>query len=164
MEIALRLPILSDAAIILSWENNPENWEVSDNDSPYSLEDIINLIKSFHGNEKPEQLRFIIHSGDILLGAVDIFDINYENKSGAIGILIAEDEFRRKGYASKALELVELEARKLGISRLSALIHSENEKSRKLFEKMGYLIQSKSETDDQKETIVVEKWVEKELS
>ena len=162
MKIALRLPVLSDAATILSWENNPENWGVSDNDSPYSLEDIVNLIKSFHGAKKPEQLRFIIHSGEILLGAVDIFDINYDNKSGAIGILIAEDEFRRKGYASKALELVELEAFELGINHLSALIHIENEKSRKLFEKMGYLVQSNGETVDHKETIVVEKWVEKE--
>ena len=63
MEIALRLPILSDAATILSWENNPENWDVSDNDSPYSLEDIINLINSFHGVEKPEQLGFLEQEG-----------------------------------------------------------------------------------------------------
>lgn len=162
MDIAIRLPIISDAETILSWENNPDNWEVSDNDSPYSLEDIIQLIESFQISQNPEQLRFIIHSNDILLGAVDLFDINYENKSGAIGILIAEDEFRRKGYASKALELVEIEAINLGISRLSALIHSENIKSRKLFEKMGYLIHSKSENGDQTDTIVVEKWVEKE--
>ncbi len=162
MDIALRLPKISDAATILSWENNPDNWEFSDNDSPYSLEDIIQLIESFNHLERPEQLRFIIYSKDILLGAVDIFDINYENKSGAIGILIAEDEFRRKGYASIALELIEVEARKLGVKRLFALIHSENEKSRKLFGKMGYLINSNSETGDQTNTIVVEKWVKKE--
>lgn len=162
MEIALRLPVINDAETILSWENNPENWDVSDNDSAYSIEDILQLIESFKNSIKPEQLRFIIHSEDILLGAVDIFDINYENKSGAIGILIAEEEFRRKGLASKALSLIEDEARKLGINRLSALIHSENEKSRKLFEKMGYLIRSKSKAGDQSNTIVVEKWVEKE--
>ncbi|MFK7785459.1 MAG: GNAT family N-acetyltransferase [Crocinitomicaceae bacterium] len=162
MEIALRLPIISDAATILSWENNPDNWDVSDNDSPYSLEDIVRLIQSFQTVEKPEQLRFMIHSKDILLGAVDIFDINYENKSGAIGILIAEEGFRRKGYASKALQLVETEARNRGISRLSALIHSENVKSRKLFEKMEYLIHSKGKIGDQTKTVVVEKWVEKE--
>ena len=162
MDIALRLPRISDAVTILSWENNPDNWEVSDNDSPYSLEDIIQLIESFSHLEQPEQLRFIIHSEDILLGAVDIFDINYENKSGAIGILIAEEEFRRRGYASIALELIEVEARKLGVNRLFALIHSENEKSRKLFDKMGYLIASNSETGDETNTIVVEKWVKKE--
>ena len=162
MEIALRLPLISDAETILSWENNPDNWEVSDNDSPYTLEDITELIKSLNSSDSPKQLRFVIYSESILLGAVDIFDINYENKSGAIGILIAEEEFRRKGYASKALALIEDEARKLGINRLSALIHSENEKSQKLFEKMGYLIHSKSETGDKTNTIVVEKWVKKE--
>ena len=89
MEIALRLPKISDAETILNWENNPDNWEVSENDSPYNLEDIIALIKSFQTENLPSQLRFIIHAEEVLLGAVDIFDINYENKSGAIGILIA---------------------------------------------------------------------------
>jgi RimJ/RimL family protein N-acetyltransferase len=160
MEIALRLPILSDAETILSWENNPENWEVSDNSSSYSLQDILQLIQSFQNVENPSQLRFLIHSGETLLGAVDIFDINYENKSGAIGILISESEFRRKGYASQALKLIETEAQKLGLNRLSALIHSENEQSRKLFEKMGYLIKSNGEETN---SIIVEKWVKKEL-
>ena len=161
MEIALRLPILSDAKAILKWENNPDNWGVSDNSSPYSLKDIVQLIESFQSSKNPTQLRFIIYSSEILLGAVDIFDINYENKSGAIGILIAEDEFRRKGYAAQALNLIEAEAKKLGINRLSALIHSENEQSRKLFEKMGYLIKSNGEIGQETNSIEVEKWVVK---
>lgn len=163
MEISLRLPILSDAETMLVWENNPVNWEVSDNDSPYILEDMIDLINSFNDLHLPPQVRFIICANELLLGAVDIFEINYENKSGAIGILIAEDEFRRMGFASKALELVELEAQKMGIDRLYASIHLENTKSRKLFEKMGYLISS-NQTDRRKiDSINVEKWVKKEL-
>lgn len=162
MGVILRLPILNDAPTILSWENNPENWEVSDNTSPYSIEDIEQLILSFQNHKEPSQLRFMICKDEILLGAVDIFDINYENKSGSIGILIAEDEFRRKGYASKALQLIELEAQKLGVHQLKALIHTKNNKSRNLFEKMGYLI-LKDEKGQQTDTIEVEKWVRKEL-
>ncbi len=161
MEITLRLPILSDAETILSWENNRENWHVSDNDSPYSLEDIIELILSFQTSEKPEQIRFIIHSEELLLGAVDLFDINYENKSGAIGILIAEQEFRRKGAATMALDLIENEALKLGIERLTASIHSENVQSCALFGKMGYLIVSNEKMKDA-QIISIEKWVKKE--
>ncbi|PIE87461.1 MAG: GNAT family N-acetyltransferase [Bacteroidetes bacterium] len=160
MDVSLRLPILSDAPTILSWENNPENWEVSDNDSPYIIEDIEQLILSFQDVKSPSQLRFMICKSETLLGAVDIFDINYDNKSGSIGILIAEEEFRRKGYAAKALELVEAEAIKLGVNRLKALIHTTNTKSRKLFEKMGYRISSEL---DKTNAIEVEKWVGKEL-
>lgn len=163
MSIALRLPILSDAEIILAWENNPENWGVSDNDSPYSLDDIVQLVTSFQNVTKPSQLRFIIQFNEILIGAVDIFDINYENKSGAIGILIAEEEFRRKGFASDALKLLEQEAKNRGIDRLIALIHRENVKSRNLFEKMGYLPQSIDDKEIESNAIVVEKWVKKEL-
>lgn len=163
MEVTLRLPILADAQTILAWENNPENWEVSDNDSPYSIEDIETLVQSFYGAERPSQLRFMICLGDHLLGAVDIFDINYEFKSGSIGILIAQDEFRRKGYASRALERVEEEAKKLGIFQLKAVIHTNNRGSRNLFEKAGYTMTFNDKNEHTNNSIEVEKWVGKEL-
>lgn len=163
MEISLRLPILSDAETMLSWENNPVNWEVSDNDGPYALEDMIYLINSLDDLNEAPQVRFMICSNDLLLGAVDIFEINYNNKSGAIGILIAEDAFRRKGIASRALELVEVEARKFGIDRLYASINSENIGSLRLFRKMGYLISSNDSDRTNGNAINVEKWVKKEL-
>lgn len=162
MDISLRLPILSDAEAILSWENNPLNASDPDNFAPYTMLDIIDHIHSFENVDRPEQLRFIIHSKDALLGAVDIFDINYENKSAAIGILIAADSFRRKGLASKALYMVESEARKLNIDRLLASIRLDNLRSRGLFEKLGYQLASNSE-QTKMESIVVEKWVKKEL-
>ncbi len=160
MDISLRLPELSDAKIILAWENDPENWAVSDNEGEYELSDIEALIESFHSEEKPLQLRFLICSPTELLGAVDIFDINYENKSGAIGILIAKLTDRKKGVATTALRLMEQEARALGVDKLVASMYTINTASRRLFEKAGYnMVKSPRQVSNEQDLILVEKWI-----
>lgn len=160
MEIALRLPELTDAKMILAWENDPENWAVSDNEGEYELEDIEDLIQSFHADEKPTQLRFLICAHGELLGAVDIFDINYENKSGAIGILIAKLTHRKKGFAGTALRLMEHEAIRLGINKLLASMYTRNVASRRLFEGAGYkMVKSPIKVRNEQDLILVEKWI-----
>ena len=54
-----------------------------------------------------------------------------------VGIMIKE-EYQGKGIASRALELVIKEAKTLGISKLIALVKSENIQSRKIFEKNNF--------------------------
>lgn len=163
MKITLRLPQLSDAETILAWENNPENWDVSDNDSPYSLSDIEELIASFQTFKQPTQLRFIICSDNHLLGAVDLFEINYEIKSAAIGILIADFAFREKGIATEALNLIEIEAKRFNLQRLHASIHIGNTASRRLFEKAGYkFVNTVDHVNEQSDLILVEKWINEE--
>ena len=54
-----------------------------------------------------------------------------------VGIMIKE-EFQNKGIATKSLSLVEKKAVELGIPKLIALIHKDNESSKKIFENNGY--------------------------
>ncbi len=54
-----------------------------------------------------------------------------------VGIMIKK-EFHGKGIATKALELVENEAKKHGIMKLIALVKTENEESKKIFEKNNF--------------------------
>ena len=56
-----------------------------------------------------------------------------------VGIMIKE-EFQNKGIATKSLSLVEKKAVELGISKLIALVHMDNESSKKIFENNGYEI------------------------
>ena len=160
MEISLRLPEMNDAKMILAWENDPENWAVSDNEGEYELGDIEALITSFHSEKKPTQLRFLICSSTELLGAVDIFDINYENKSGAIGILIAKLTDRKKGIATTALQLMEHKAIGLGLAKLVASMYTRNTASRRLFEKVGYkMVKLPRQVSNEQDLIEVEKWI-----
>lgn len=54
-----------------------------------------------------------------------------------VGIMIKK-EYQSKGIATKALELLENEAKKEKIKKLIALVKIENEESKKIFEKNNY--------------------------
>ncbi len=54
-----------------------------------------------------------------------------------VGIMIKKD-YQNMGIASKALQLVEIKAKELGISKLVALVVKDNESSKKIFEQNDY--------------------------
>lgn len=166
--ISIRPIAIEDALIVLKWENNPENWEFSDTTSPYTLIDMVKLVEDLRNIRAVRQGRWMIDSRDRItpLGTVDLFDINFEKGFASVGVLIAEKEDRKKGYASLALELVGNEAVELGLSMLRCTIHETNISSIKLFEKNGFEIKSVQNTEDVKEPnyikeILLEKWLKK---
>jgi RimJ/RimL family protein N-acetyltransferase len=52
--------------------------------------------------------------------------------------IIIHDTFRRKGYASRTLDLVEERARDLGAKSVELHVFGHNRSARALYEKMGY--------------------------
>lgn len=48
------------------------------------------------------------------------------------------DRFRRKGYATRALEAAESEARRLGVDRIELHVFGHNAAARTLYERSGY--------------------------
>ena len=139
--IFLRLPVLEDAERILSWENDPTNWTFSSTDSPYTLADIEALIHSFNSLSDIDQIRYLIIEKETqkVLGAADLFSIDRKESVCEVGILISNEEDRRKGVGSTALILLEDKAREVfGLSRLIALVELDNMPSIRLFEKIGY--------------------------
>jgi RimJ/RimL family protein N-acetyltransferase len=73
---------------------------------------------------------WFIYAENDLVGYVRILDFD-------VGIIIHK-KFQRLGYATKALELAEIKAKKLGLTKLVALIRPENISSKKLFLKNNY--------------------------
>lgn len=144
-DIHIRKMILADAKEVLEWENNPENWEVSFNHSPYELEDIENLVIESRDLGEAKQQRYIIVFEDKAVGAVDLFAINFEAKVAGVGILIANKGLRNKGIAFRALELLEAVAFRLSIEYLECSVQINNEASIRLFNKLLYKKVNKSQ-------------------
>ena len=157
--IYIRQVEFDDAPFILDWENNKDNWAVSENDSKYSLFDIVALISELQDVKKAKQGRWVICTVDthLVVGCVDLTDVNFEEKMAGVGILIAEKENRRKGYALKALQLIEQKAKDLELNKLSCSIHSTNISSIDLFKKNEYK-QVKNTSND---IYFFEKWLKK---
>lgn len=159
---------IPDALTVMHWENNPANWDASDNKSEYALYDIVRLIEELRDVRRAKQARWIIcdTSTDDLIGTVDLFEIDFEKNEASVGVLVAEPANRGKGIASIALNLIEQEALKLGLIRLTCIIHPHNLASVRLFEKQGF---GKIGITDDKflnegvylEALIYEKWLKK---
>jgi diamine N-acetyltransferase len=140
-KVYLRTLEPQDADQLLYWENDPENWKVSNTIVPFSRELIQQYVNSAQDIYAVKQIRFMICSTDTKksIGAIDLFDFDPRHQRMGIGILIDKNE-RQNGYASEALELVEVYALdQIGIRNLYFNILEDNQDSIRLFEQAGFV-------------------------
>lgn len=139
--IYLRAVEKEDASTLFIWENNPANWKVSNTEIPFSLHSIHQLIEQQSNIRNSGQLRMIICLNDthFPVGAFDLYDVSFKHGFASIGILIAEEKERGKGYARESMELmIEYTRDILEFSNLQCSIHGDNSKSIIFFKNMGF--------------------------
>ena len=142
-KIYLRALEPSDADMILRWENNPDNWSVSNTLVPFSRKLIEDYVSSAQDIYSVKQVRFIIclSEGNREIGAIDLFDFDPFHARVGLGILIAELEDRRLGYAKEAVSLIkEYCFNQLNLHQIYCNVLSGNKASVDLFEKSGFVI------------------------
>lgn len=83
----------------------------------------------------------IDHINDkVSIGTIDIYDFDPFHKRAGLGILIANEEYRRKGYATMALTcLIDYCFRTLQLHQLYCNIIANNCESIDLFRKLGFI-------------------------
>jgi diamine N-acetyltransferase len=143
--IFLRQVEFDDLAILLRWENNPDNWEVSGTKSPFTEEEMIDFIVEQTDFRSSGQLRLMIclKEDALPVGAIDLFDINPNEQMAGVGILINDLQYRKKGYAMEALHLLKTIAQsELHLSQLYCTIHPGNKNSIRLFSNCGFILQN----------------------
>ena len=131
----------SDANTIVLWENNTDNWRVSGTEAPYSLHGILDYINSIQNFRASGELRLMICKNDsgIAIGTLDLFEANFKHGRAGVGILIANESERNKGYALESLKLLEEYVVEIfDFYNLTANVLEDNISSIKLFENAGY--------------------------
>lgn len=139
--IRLRALEPKDLNLLFLWENDRENWRISNTIQPYSRTALTQYIESVGDIYSDRQLRLIIESKDNqeALGAVDLFDCDFKNKRAGIGILVANDKNRGKGVGSDCLELmIDYVFNTLTLHQLYCNVLMDNPESLALFEKYGF--------------------------
>lgn len=146
--ISLRAIEPSDIDLLYRWENDTENWKVSNTQAPFSRFVLEQYIASAHEDiYTAKQLRLMIdtvpgpgepaHS----TGCIDLFDFDPAHLRAGIGILIGDKSDRQKGYASEALKLLtEYCFSTLHLKQVYCNITVDNESSILLFQKQGFQI------------------------
>lgn len=142
-EIRLRALEPEDLELLYDWENNDSNWIISNTVSPFSKYTLKRYLENSHKNiYETGQLRLMIdHIQDKLsIGTIDIFDFDPFHKRAGLGILIANETYRRKGYASMSLTcLISYCFGTLQLHQLYCNILANNLESMELFKKQGFI-------------------------
>jgi diamine N-acetyltransferase len=142
-EVRLRAPEPEDLELLYEWENTESYWIISSTVTPFSKYTLKRYIENSHKDiYEIGQLRLMIdHIKDnVTIGTIDIFDFDAFNKRAGAGILIANEAYRRKGYASMALKcLTDYCFTTLQLHQLFCNILANNCESMELFKKNGFV-------------------------
>jgi len=144
-EISLRAMEPEDLELLNEWENDTSYWIISNTVVPFSKYTLKLYLENSHKDiYETGQLRLMIdHIPDnVSIGTIDIFDFDPFHKRAGLGILIARQDYRRKGYASMALKcLADYCFKTLQLHQIYCNILANNCESMDLFKKIG-LVQS----------------------
>lgn len=141
--IKLRALEPEDLELLYEWENNEIYWSISNTVSPFSRYTLKRYLENSHKSifETGQQRFMIDHIEDkISIGTIDVFEFDPFHKRAGIGILIANESYRRKGYASMALTcLINYCFKTLQLHQLYCSIMVNNPGSIDLFRKHGFI-------------------------
>ena len=142
-KIRLRAMEPEDLELLYDWENNPSNWIISNTVSPFSKYTLKRYLENSHKDiYQTGQVRLMIdHIEDKkTIGTIDLFDFDPFHKRAGLGILIANEAYRRKGYGSMALQcMINYCFKTLQLHQLYCNILANNPESLDLFEKYGFV-------------------------
>jgi diamine N-acetyltransferase len=142
-KIKLRALEPEDLELLYEWENNDSYWIISNTVTPFSKYTLKRYLENSHKNiYETGQLRLMIDviPDKVTIGTIDIFDFDPFHKRAGLGILIADEANRRKGYATMSLKcLIDYCFSTLQLHQLYCNILSNNCESITLFEKQGFV-------------------------
>jgi diamine N-acetyltransferase len=142
-KIKLRALEPEDLELLYEWENDNTYWILSSTLTPFSKYTLKRYLKNSHKSiYESGQLRLMIDiiSEKKTIGTIDIFDFDPFHLRAGIGILIADETERRKGYASMALKcLIKYCFSTLQLHQVYCNILANNCESMELFKKIGFI-------------------------
>lgn len=142
-DIRLRALEPEDLELLYSWENNLSYWILSSTVVPFSKYTLKLYLENSHKDiYETGQLRLMIEhiSDNATIGTIDIFDFDPFHKRAGVGILIANEDYRRKGFATMAMKcLIDYCFGTLQVHQLFCNILTNNCESMELFKKTGFV-------------------------
>ncbi|MGE6752824.1 GNAT family N-acetyltransferase [Rossellomorea sp. NPDC071047] len=135
-------PIIVNA--LNRWENNPQLVPfIRPNKNKMELEQQLQITIEEFKNRLDTQHFYLIFSDDKLVGEMNyMVDPNHLHKRAPgtawIGITIGEENGRGKGIGFKAIQHLEKEVKKQGLSRIELGVFEFNTRAYKLYQQLGY--------------------------
>ncbi len=140
--IQLRALEPSDLETLYHWENDINIWKVSQTITPFSKHVLSKYLENAHQDIfTAKQLRLIIEKNSRSIGTIDLFDFDPTHQRAAVGIWIADQGERQKGYAREALKLlIDYAFKQLQLKQIYCNISSINKASINLFSGLDFIL------------------------
>lgn len=139
--IYLRALESSDLELLYTAENDVSIWKVSNTITPFSKNILDLYLNSAHQDiytNKQLRLMICLKNKHTPVGTIDLFEFDPMHLRVGVGILIF-DEFRKKGFAHDAIELVKKYTQEtLLLNQIYCNISANNTESIGLFEKCNF--------------------------
>lgn len=132
----------SDALALFCMENDPENWQYTDNsEAPYTMEHIEQFVLNSTCDLPCQgQLRYVIDLSGEVIGAVDLYDYSAAERSAWVAVLVYPARYRSLGYGHSAVsQLIERCRVDALLDTIFAEIMPENIASIALFTALGFV-------------------------
>lgn len=127
--IQLRALEPSDLDKLYLWENDTDLWTTGETITPFSnfqLEQYIAAENDLYTNKQIRLMIDLIQKKETI-GCIDLFEFNPFHLRAGLGILIYPREYRRKGYALEAINIMKDYAfDTLGINQLHCSVAANN--------------------------------------
>jgi len=144
--VKLRAVEPEDIELLYNWENDTDNWMISNTIVPFSRYILRKFVEnSFQDIYELKQMRLMIDEKQLIngkcltVGSVDLFDFDPFHQRAGIGILIHAQTNRRKHFATYSLQLlINYCFDILKLHQVYCNILAENEASIKLFTNLGF--------------------------
>jgi diamine N-acetyltransferase len=161
--ISLRAVEPEDLELLYLWENNDTLWSQSNTLVPFSKFTLKRYIDNSHKSLfETGQLRLMIDLSDEkkTIGTIDLFDFDHFHGRAGLGILIASEDDRHKGYATMAMScIIKYAFTTLQLHQLWCNILETNKQSLALFEKSGFTICGKRKEWIKSENIYLDEYM-----
>ncbi len=142
-ELIVRAVDSSDFDFLFKLENDKAYWHLSGTKKSFTARELMDFIQ---GAQQPillsRQFKYIIEIQDYgQIGCLDLFEYDPFNQHIGVGIIIYDENYRRKGYAKQALLLLESYLREvLYCKSIFARVLQNNEASISLFNEINYIV------------------------
>ena len=131
-----------DLELLYHIENDPDIWQFSNSDAPYSRHALRQYLSSMRPMTESQELRMVIElrNGNATkrVGTIDLLNIDSFNAKAEVGIGLLHG-LRHAGIGTRALLLIErIACERLRLHQLYALIAESNLSAARSFTKAGY--------------------------
>ena len=142
-ELIIRAVNSSDFDFLFKLENDKAYWHLSGTKKSFTASELMDFIE---GAQQPillsRQFKYIIEiQGYGQIGCLDLFDYDPFNQHIGVGIIIYDENYRRKGYAKQALLILESYLREVLYCKfIFARVLQNNKASISLFNEINYIV------------------------